>query len=84
MIRGYRDTWSLGVHSYLGYAQRGPVSLGGQDGIQPRDQIQLAGEIEQGGDMAEGGHFGFERLGGYGAARRRPPSRRFGGEAWHV
>ena len=38
------------------------MALGGQDGIQQRDQIQAGGDIEKGGDVGEGGHRGFQWL----------------------
>jgi hypothetical protein len=40
------------------------MALGGQDGIQQRDQVQAGGDIEQGRDVSEGGHLGFQRLRG--------------------
>ena len=39
------------------------MALGGQDGIQQRDQIQAGGDIEKGGDIAASGHDRFQRLG---------------------
>src|ERR1017187_9181128 len=39
------------------------LALGGEDGIEQRDQIQTLGDVEQGGGIGESGHLGFERLG---------------------
>lgn len=36
--------------------------LGGEDGIEQREQIQTLSDIEQGGDIGESGHLGFEGL----------------------
>src|ERR1017187_9846726 len=39
------------------------MALGGEGGIEQRDQIQTLGDVEQGGGIGESGHLGFERLG---------------------
>ena len=39
------------------------MALGGEDGIEQRDQIQTLSDIEEGGDIGESGHLGFEGLG---------------------
>jgi len=39
------------------------VALGGEDGVQQRDQFQALGDVPEGGDIAAGRHFGLQRLG---------------------
>jgi hypothetical protein len=38
------------------------VALGGEDGIEQRDQIQTLSDVEQGGGIGESGHLRFEGL----------------------
>jgi len=38
------------------------VALGGEDGIEQRDEIQTLSDVEQGGGIGESGHLRFEGL----------------------
>lgn len=39
------------------------VALGGENGIQQRDEIQALSDVEEGGDISKSGHLSFEWLG---------------------